>query len=211
MTEHHHASRARRLVALVLAAAAATAAGCGITADDEPRAISQEQVPDGNGDSVDNAASGATDNATLYFTRFDGDRTLIVPVEVPVPVEAATSTPDPANVLETLLIGRPEDLAAAEGLQTKIPPDTALASPPVLQPDGTLDVDLTSGIFDTQADGARLAYGQIACTADALAGVEAVRFRVEGEPLQAPDGEGQSTELPVTCDSYANLLAQPPG
>jgi spore germination protein GerM len=210
MTEHHRASRARRLVALVLAAAAATAAGCGITADDEPRAISQEQVPDGNGDSVDNTAGGATDNATLYFTRFDGDRTLIVPVEVPVPVEAATSTPDPANVLETLLIGRPEDLAAAEGLQTKIPPDTALASPPVLQADGTLDVDLTTGIFATQADGARLAYGQIACTADALAGVEAVRFRVEGEPLQAPDGEGQSTELPVTCDSYANLLA-PPG
>jgi spore germination protein GerM len=101
-------------------------------------------------------------------------------------------------------------LAAAEGLQTKIPPDTALASPPVLQSDGTLDVDLTSGIFDTQADGARLAYGQIACTADALAGVEAVRFRVEGEPLQAPDGEGQSTELPVTCASYANLLV-PPG
>jgi spore germination protein GerM len=210
MTEHHRASRPRRLVA-ALAVAAATAAGCGIPADDEPRAISQEQLPDGDGDSVDNAADGATDNATVYFTRFDGDRTLIVPVEVPVPVEAATSTPDPATVLETLLIGRPEDLAAAEGLQTKIPPDTALASPPVLQPDGTLDVDLTSGIFATQADGARLAYGQIACTADALAGVEAVRFRVEGEALQAPDGEGQSTELPVTCDSYANLLAPPAG
>jgi spore germination protein GerM len=210
MTEHHRASRPRRLVA-ALAVAAATAAGCGIPADDEPRAISQEQLPDGDGDSVDNAADGATDNATVYFTRFDGDRTLIVPVEVPVPVEAATSTPDPATVLETLLIGRPEDLAAAEGLQTKIPPDTALASPPVLQPDGTLDVDLTSGIFATQADGARLAYGQIAYTADALGGVEAVRFRVEGEALQAPDGEGQSTELPVTCDSYANLLAPPAG
>jgi spore germination protein GerM len=210
MTEHHRASRPRRLVA-ALAVAAATAAGCGIPADDEPRAISQEQLPDGDDDSVDNAAGGATDNATVYFTRFDGDRTLIVPVEVPVPVEAATSTPDPATVLETLLIGRPEDLAAAEGLQTKIPPDTALASPPVLQPDGTLDVDLTSGIFATQADGARLAYGQIACTADALAGVEAVRFRVEGGALQAPDGEGQSTELPVTCDSYANLLAPPAG
>jgi spore germination protein GerM len=210
MTEYHRASRPRRLVA-ALAVAAATAAGCGIPADDEPRAISQEQLPDGDGDSVDNAADGATDNATVYFTRFDGHRTLIVPVEVPVPVEAATSTPDPATVLETLLIGRPEDLAAAEGLQTKIPPDTALASPPVLQPDGTLDVDLTSGIFATQADGARLAYGQIACTADALGGVEAVRFRVEGEALQAPDGEGQSTELPVTCDSYANLLAPPAG
>jgi spore germination protein GerM len=210
MTEHHRASRPRRLVA-ALAVAAATAAGCGIPADDEPRAISQEQLPDGDGDSVDNAADGATDNATVYFTRFDGDRTLIVPVEVPVPVEAATSTPDPATVLETLLIGRPEDLAAAEGLQTKIPPDTALASPPVLQPDGTLDVDLTSGIFATQADGARLAYGQIACTADALGGVEAVRFRVEGEALRAPDGEGQSTELPVTCDSYTNLLAPPAG
>jgi spore germination protein GerM len=210
MTERHRASRTRRLAA-ALVLAATTAAGCGIPADDGPRAISQEQRPDRGGDSLDNAAGGATDMATLYFTRFDGDRTLIVPVEVPVPVDAATSTPDPANVLETLLIGRTEDSAAAEGLQTKIPPDTALASPPVLQPDGTLDVDLTSGVFDTQADGARLAYGQIACTADALAGVEAVRFRVEGEPLRAPDGDGQSTELPVTCDSYANLLAPPAG
>ncbi|HET6951068.1 MAG TPA: GerMN domain-containing protein [Acidimicrobiales bacterium] len=206
-------SRAARVALLLAGLAVAAPAGCGIPADDEPRAIAQDQradSSDGSSDgSVDTTAGGVTDTAQLYFTRFDGDNTVMVPVEVPVLVDAATSTPDPANVLETLLTEQPSDLAPDPGLQTKIPPNTALASPPELDADGTLAVDLTSAIFDTQADGSRLAFGQIVCTADALPGVEAVRFLVDGRAQGVPMGDGESTDLPVTCASYANLLDDP--
>jgi spore germination protein GerM len=43
------------------------------------------------------------------------------------------------------------------------------------------------------------------CTAEALDGVERVVFRVEGEPVQPLDGNGEVSSAPLTCASYDNL------
>ena len=85
-----------------------------------------------------------------------------------------------------------------------IPADTALAAQPELQA-GILSVDLDSGMSGIQGDGARLAYGQIVCTADALEGVEGVLFTIEGEPVQPPNGQGETGSAPLTCAAYDEL------
>jgi spore germination protein GerM len=56
-----------------------------------------------------------------------------------------------------------------------------------------------------QNEGAWLAFGQMVCTAEALSGVDGVRFTREGERLDAPNGEGEATTRPLTCADYEAL------
>lgn len=193
---------------VLTAAVLGLAAACGIQADDGPRAITQDQRPD---DLERDAAptDGPTLQAEVYFTRFDGDRDNLVAVERGVQPGSSSSRPTPATVLEALLNGVDDADEGAPNIVTKIPPDTELAGPPVLDDAGVLTVDLTAGISGVQGDGARLAYGQLVCTAAALDEVESVRFVVEEQPIQAPTGEGETSTSPLTCDSYTNLLESP--
>jgi spore germination protein GerM len=196
-------TRARAALAAVLLLVGGAAA-CGIPADDTPRAISQEQVPDDLESEGDVADDGQTLLADLYFTRFDDSRDNLVTVEREVPTGGSSSTPTPATVLEALLAGVQDDDPGAEDIVTKIPADTALVGQPDLV-DGVLTVDLNSAISGVQGDGARLAYGQMVCTADALDEVRGVLFAIEGQPVQAPTGAGETSDAPLTCESYANL------
>lgn len=193
--------RARRALLAALLLAPALAA-CGIPADDGPREISQDQVPDTPSDTVDVDGDGQARSVDLWFTRFDGDRYVLTPVEEQVTTGEA-GRPTPAVVLDRLLAGVPAE-ADAEGIVTRIPADTALAAQPDLQ-SGILSVDLDSGMSGIQGDGARLAYGQIVCTADALEGVEGVLFTIEGEPVQPPNGQGETGSAPLTCAAYDEL------
>lgn len=195
-----HRARNALLAALLLAGPALAA--CGIPADDAPRDISQDQVPDTPEDTVDVDGDGQARLVDLWYTRFDGDRDVLTPVEEQVTTGEA-GRPTPAVVLDRLLAGVPPDAGTA-GVVTKIPPDTSLAAQPELR-SGILTIDLDSGISGIQGDGARLAYGQMVCTADALEGVEGVVFTLEGQPLQAPNGQGEAGSAPLTCADYDNL------
>lgn len=194
-----------RLRATLVVALLGLAAACGIQADDGPRAITQDQRPD---DLERDAAptDGPTLRAEVYFTRYDGDRYNLVAVETAVQPGSSSSRPTPATVLEALLDGVDDADEDAPNIVTKIPPDTELAGPPVLDDAGVLTVHLTTGISGVWSDGARLAYGQLVCTAAALDEVESVRFIVGDQPIQAPTGEGETSTGPLTCDSYANVL-----
>ena len=194
-------ARARAVAcALVVLGLAAGVAGCGIPADDGPRAIPDEGTPDDLGADVD-VGGGQTATADLYFTRSDGEEDRLVPVRSEVP-SGAGEAPTPAIVLDELLAG---PSAEDEGLATKLPNATGLASQPELD-DGILVIDLNDAISDIQGDGAQLAFGQLVCTADALAGVDGVLFTREGESQPAPDGEGETDSRPRTCDDYSNLV-----
>jgi spore germination protein GerM len=203
----------RHRLALAAAVLAAAAAACGIPADDDPRAISQEGVPEEvQGD--DGATSGGeTAIANLYFSSFDGNSDRLVAVERDVPSTAGSSAPTPAIVLESLLDGvqpgeAPADTAADAPLATKIPDGTALREAE-LAGNGVLSVDLNAAISGVTTPGASLAYGQMVCTADELEDVTSVRFTVEGSPVAPPTGDGDTTSRTVTCDDYAALLATP--
>jgi spore germination protein GerM len=187
--------------ALLVLLAVLPVAACGIPADDAPREISQDQVPDTPEDPVD-VGDGQSRSVNLWFSQFVGDRDVLTTVPEQV-TTGESGLPTPAVVLDRLLAGVPAD-AGAEGVVTWIPPDTSLAAQPELR-SGILTVDLDSGISGIQGVGARLAYGQMVCTADNLEGVDGVVFTIEGEPVQAPNGEGEAGSAPLTCDGYDNL------
>ncbi len=195
------AARAAALVALTCLLAGPLAA-CGIPADEGPRAISDEGAPDDLGTDVEvNGGQSAT--ADLYFTRSDGEQDRLIPVERQVPT-GGSSSPAPATVFEALLDG-PSGTDNVEGLATKLPNATALAGPPDLT-GGVLTVDLNQAISGVQGVGAQLAFGQLVCTGDALAGVDGIRFTREGRPQAATIGNGETDTGVLTCDDYGNLL-----
>jgi spore germination protein GerM len=182
--------------------------GCGIPTDDNPRAISSESVPDAAVDDTTEAtASEPTVAAPIYLVQSPDDPRL-VDVKRRVPAGSPAAGPDPAAVLEKLLSATPNPREQANGITNLIPEDTRLASQPQLAR-GTLVVDLTNEIFDVEGEPQRAAFGQIVCTANALEGVNLVRFLVQGEPtgVQADSG---AVDGPVSCaDDYARLLAEP--
>jgi spore germination protein GerM len=199
--------RSSRPPAAALAAATLAAvlvAACGVPTDEQPRAISREQAPDLD-EGKDGTSPAVTRPAMLYLTRTDGTTNYLVPVQVQVPVGTSSAAPTPGTALETLLAYVPNDDLRDQGFTSRIPPNTALASTPELDEDGVLVVNLNSNIDNVQAEGSRLAFGQIVCTAMAFDEVKAVRFEVEGQPRAAPKGDGEASTEPVTCTSYDNL------
>jgi spore germination protein GerM len=196
--------RRGRIASVALLLAGGTAA-CGIPADDAPRSITQEQ-PDDLVPEVPVTSDGQTLLVDLYFTRFDGSRDKIVPIERAVPTGGSSSRPTPATVLETLLGGATEADRQDQNVVSKIPDGTVLDGQPELDAEGVLTVNLTEAINGVQGDGARLAYGQMVCTAVDLDEVDGVLFTVDDQPVQAPTGDGDTTGEPLTCESYANLL-----
>ena len=194
----------RRPAAAAVLAGIVLLGACGVPTDDKPRAISREQAPDLDEGEPDTRPA-VTDAATLILTRVNGATNFLVPVEEQVPVDTS-SKPTPRTALETLLSYTPDEDLRAEGITTRIPPNTALASTPELDDHGVLTVNLNSNIDHIQAEGARLAFGQIVCTADAFDGVETVQFLVEGEPRAAPMGDGEASAGPLSCTDYANLF-----
>jgi spore germination protein GerM len=194
----------RRPVAAAVLAGIVLLGACGVPTDDKPRAISREQAPDLDEGEQDTRPA-VTEAATLILTRVDGATNFLVPVEEQVPVDTS-SKPTPRTALETLLSYTPGGDLRAQGITTRIPPNTALASTPELDDRGVLTVNLNSNIDHVQAEGSRLAFGQIVCTADAFDGVDAVQFQVEGESRAAPKGDGEASAGPLTCTEYANLF-----
>ena len=197
--------RHARSAALAAVLVAGLVGACGIPADDEPREITQEELPGTATTALEVGEEGQTRSVELYFTHFNGDRDVLTTVEREVPTGGESGRPTPATVLDALLSGVPTDGEVDADVVTKIPADTALASQPELL-NGILTVDLDSGIRSVQGDGARLAFGQMVCTVDALEGVEGVVFEIEGDPVNPLVGDGETSSAPLTCDAYDNLL-----
>ncbi|MGH9290641.1 MAG: GerMN domain-containing protein [Acidimicrobiales bacterium] len=189
--------RTRLRCSLALAVVMLGAVGCGIPTDDGPRAISGENVAgDGDGVTTETTPPLETVAATIYLVQSPEDPRLL-PVDRRVTAGTSSAGPDPAAVLETLLRATANSRERADGITNLIPEGTRLASQPELA-EQTLVIDLTRAIFDVEGENQRAAFGQIVCTADALAGVDGVRFQVEGEPRQAQVDSGV-TDGPVTC------------
>jgi spore germination protein GerM len=182
---------------VALAVVMLAAVGCGIPTDDRPRAISRENLPDDLVDATaDATAPQGTATAQIYLVQSREDPRLVA-VDRRIPADSSSAGTDPAAVLETLLGATANSVERADGITNLIPEGTWLASQPELAR-GTLLVDLTSEIFDVEGENQRAAFGQIVCTADALEGVDALRFRVEGARVEAPVDSGV-TDGPVTC------------
>ena len=110
-------------------------------------------------------------------------------------------------------LDRPTGAEIAAGYGTHIPAGTRLRDLTITDSVATVDL---SAEFDAGAStfGLSLRLAQVACTLDAFATVDGVRFAIDGEVVDVFDGDGQVTDRAVTCSDYtgtgADELTPPP-
>jgi hypothetical protein len=176
-----------RLAAVLAATASLLLAACGISPDDQPRAL---PVPPTTTAPAAPSTTGGSASAVLWYV---DDQRL-------VPASRALTDRSLGTALGALL----EPGASLEGgLSNSIPAGTQLLE--LQLDDGVLGVDL-SGSFQELAGTARqLAIGQLVLTATEDREVEEVRFLVDGEPVLASSPERGDVTSVTACD-FAPLL-----
>lgn len=187
--------RGPRRLAAVLAVALAgvlTAGGCGIPAESEPREV---EPPPGNyvGQTAQPPGSekpGAI-SVTLFMTR-DG---ALVAVRRQVDREPSVS-----QVMESLLAG-PTAAEQAEGISSALSGANLIGA--VTLNDGRAQVDLTTGLEETNRSDIDLAIGQVVCTLDTRPEVSGVIFVHVGETIGVPKGDGALYRGTLTAADYS--------
>jgi spore germination protein GerM len=133
---------------------------------------------------------------------------LLVPADTDQPERLRSVLRDvpaePADVLESLFAG-PNTAERDEGLDTAIPADVTLLSPPRTIGQ-VLTIDVSDVFDDLNTDSLQLAVAQIVNTATAIEGVRAVQLRVAGESRVWPLGSGELTDRPLTAYDYPGLV-----
>lgn len=169
--------------------------GCGIPQDDAPRALDPDAAPFRLFESAPAAPEG-DGRVALYFVR---DDQVVLQTR---PVEEST---DIRSLLDLLLEG-PTPEQVAEGTRSAIPTSLKVVDVQV-GPRGVAVVTLDGG--DTQVGTSPLGFAQIVATLTAPGRAKAVRFRLDGEDLPVPRGDGSLTSDPLDRDDYAELLRLP--
>ena len=167
-------------------------AGCGVPLDEEPRALDPADAPFGVLEQPTPDAQG-DGRVALYFVR--GEEVVLQPRAV----ERSTSIEE---LLDLLLAGpTPEQVAA--GTSSAIPTGLEVEDVEVGS-NGVAVVTLAGD--DQQLGTSPLGFAQIVATLTAPGRAEAVRFRLDGQDLQVPRGDGSLTSDPVDRSDYADIL-----
>lgn len=190
-------------------AAALLFGACGLSTNDEPTPIAQENVPPDlqEGDTPSSSAvypdSGNQQVIQIWLLEAGEDAAELQSVERTVPHPASAS-----RVLEVLFNQGPTEDEREQGLSTAIPSDAQLAGAPV-QNEDVVQVSLTDATYEgLSGANSSNAFAQIVYTVTEIVGIEAVEFLLEdGEAIQVPDGEGQTRTGPLTREDYENLVA----
>ena len=193
---------------LALALTTTLAASCGVPDDREPRTISADDAPLDLDPTDDRGPESGPAEVRLYFVGGEEDPELVVVSDnvddptLDVAIDALL-----ARSLQQPIIG-PDD----EELASVIPPETVRHNSSVTNEIATIDFGCSPQTTDqcgiTAFDGNNqlLLFGQLACTADSVRGVAGVLFSHEGSPQAAPLPNGESTNQPVRCFDYTELL-----
>jgi hypothetical protein len=180
----------RKLAAIILLCL--FTAGCGIPADNEPRALDRPGPAAASGGPAPDRFGSAVER--LYLVH-DGTLTRVVR-QVPT---ART----PEQILHDLLAG-PTRAELQDGLSS------ALSTMPI-ESMAVAGRRAVVSLGEPPGQGARsdevLAYGQIVCTLTSQsAEVGTVSFTRGGQPLSIPRGDGALSADPLTIADYASLL-----
>jgi hypothetical protein len=198
-------TRRARCAAVLLTIAAATAA-CGVPTGDVPATIPASDVPFGLLSTTPSSPA-----ATPSSPQFDQPLVFLLDAGGRLVPRGRTLPGEPLKEELGDLLG---DLAAGatsgeqrDQLSTALPPEVRLT---VADFDGgTATIDIV-GSTDLSGRSSRLAVGQIVLTATSLPGVDAVRLRRNGEPVEAPLPGGQLTTEPLTAADYGLFTQAPP-
>jgi spore germination protein GerM len=190
----------KRFVPVLLVGLLALVAGCGVPEDDSPQELSAEAVPFGllttpTTTTQPIEAIPPERQAELFFVNGEGE------VEG---VAREVEDQSPEAIIASLLATDTQSLDP--GLTSNIPPETTLLDISVEDEENVLNIDLSNQFDDITGDSYIAAVAQIVFTAEA-AGFDAVAFRVDGERIEVPDGDGAQQDEPVTPLDYQNLRA----
>lgn len=172
--------------------AAVLLAGCGIASDDSARDIPESALPEAlQNETTTTTVSADPDRTsveTLFLVQTSGDGSTEELAEVRVEIE----TPDgpsglPAALVQALADARPNELGLPS-LTNSVPPGLEVVRAD-LGPDGVLELDVRE-LDSVEGSGQRLAVAQIVFTLTELAGIEAVRFFGDGQPVAVPIESG---------------------
>ncbi len=192
----------RRLAPALAVALSMLLVACGVPEDDGPQELTADEVPFGLLTTAPTTTSTPENlppsrEAELYFLDTEG-------LLEPLPREVADRSA--ATVIETLLATDTAGLPAT--YSSNIPPDTVLLDI-FTESDGendVLTVDLSEQFTTIQGERFIAAVAQIVFTASDLEDVDAVSFRVDGEPIPVSDEQGAAQDDPVTPLDYRSLL-----
>jgi spore germination protein GerM len=166
----------RALITATVLAASWIAAGCGVPLDEAPQPITRPTLASER-DTPTTIARSDGPEAGVYF--LSDDR--LVRIAYPVADE-----PSLGDALRFALSAPAQD--AGTELRTAIPPGTELRSVDVSNAIAT--IDLTSEMNDVQGQNQKEAFAQLVFTALEFDEVRGVRFRIDGEPIDAPTDQG---------------------
>ncbi|MDQ7911250.1 GerMN domain-containing protein [Phytohabitans sp. ZYX-F-186] len=191
------APRSRRAAALAPLLAVAVA-GCGVQAEDVPRAV---DPPNGVSHAwatetpphADPGAGAVPER--LYLVR--GSELVAVTRNV-------HAQPTLDELLDDLLAG-PTDAEKRDGLTSALLGNDIVVG--VRLAGGHATVDLTAALDETGRTDQILAFAQIVCTLTAMPGLTAVSFTRGGQPVGVPRADGSLSEAPATAADYATLVA----
>ncbi|HUP87660.1 MAG TPA: GerMN domain-containing protein [Acidimicrobiales bacterium] len=189
---------------LVVALGAVFVAACGVQGDPAPRDISAGRIPY---DLLEDAPTTTTSAPTpsvprepvlVYFVKNDRMIAKVRQVNAPASVPKA---------LTALLFGVQED-EVGEGVRSAIDA-TAAVQARAVDPPGTYLVDLSPEFAKGPPAEQVLALAQIVYTATQLPNVTAVRFTLDGVPIEVPTLESGTTPDPVGRDAFAAFAELP--
>ena len=184
-----------RLLVLAVFVLFLFAASCGIPSDDEPRAIPEKALPEqaveppGSG-STSTVIPADTQDQTIYLVTGSEQQQRLQPVTVGVTV-AADRAQLPRLTIEKLIATRPVDVGLAGTATNQLPSDVRVLDA-MVQPDGVLDLNLSSlGVENARL---RLAMAQIVFTATDLkiSGINSVRISIDGQLAAVPTQSGSA-------------------
>jgi spore germination protein GerM len=175
-----------------------TLAACGVENDSAPRKITEANRP--NLTSTANQNTGSTSGT---------DRIYLLAPESPTESRHLRTTQrdvgdSPANRLESLF-GSLTVVEVGARLRTAIP-DGLLLRSAVLQPSGTLVVDVSDQLLAVSSSALIDAVAQIVFTASDVPSVRAVRLLVDGKNRQWPASDGELQTDPLTVYDYPGFI-----
>lgn len=192
---------------LAVAGCLATVVGCGVSTNESPEELSQENLPPELG-GQENTSSPVLEGEDLeqvqlwFLQETSGTDRLLESID-----SGVQPSPTPGIVLERLFTFPGEDLGD-RGMRSAIPQDSRVTENPRIDgDDSVLRLELSESFYDELAEGdGRYAYGQIVLTMANRFDVEAVQFMIDGENAPVTDGRGteQKGGLVEPTD-YVNL------
>ncbi|MEV4843205.1 GerMN domain-containing protein [Micromonospora matsumotoense] len=162
-------------------------AGCGVPADEQPRAVEPPFGPP-----AAPAASSAPGRVEQAFCLVRAGRL----VRVLRQVEAAGGVD---GHLRRLLAG-PDNAERVAGFGTALPGAVHVLGARLV--DGRAQVEVAPLGEESGRSDEVLAYGQIVCTLDSRPDVAGVSFLLRGRPLEVPRADGSLSSGPLTAADY---------